>query len=129
MNNIEAHADLYFENLFTAVMVFDQDLRICRMNTAAENLLIASFRKIAGQTAVEIFAGSPGFMENLGRIMTTRNPLTERGVEMALPGNRTITVDCVFTPVIDADNKPEIIVEIIDTHSISRLIKEESLTV
>src|SRR3990170_1362734 len=35
----------------------------------------------------------------------------------------------LFTAVIDADNKPEIIVEIIDTHSISRLIKEENLTV
>jgi len=129
MSNIEAHADLHFENLFTAVLVFDQDLRLCRMNTAAENLLITSFRKIAGQTTVEIFAASPGFMENLERIITTRNPLTERGVEMSLPGNRTITVDCVFTPVIDADNKPEIIVEIIDTHSISRLMKEENLTV
>lgn len=121
-------SDLHFENLVTAVLVFDRGLRLCRMNTAGENLLMTSFRQTTGLPATEIFAGSPGFIEGLDRSSQTRNPLTQRGVQLNLPGNRTITVDCIFTPVTNSAKHPEMIVEIIDTNTISRLLKEENLT-
>jgi len=128
MIDIDAPSDLHFENLVTAVLVFDRCLCLCRMNTAGENLLMTSFRQKEGLPATEIFDGSPSFIESLDRSFQTRSPLTQRGVPLNLPGNRTVTVDCIFTPVANAAKHAEMIVEIIDTHAISRLLKEENLT-
>jgi two-component system nitrogen regulation sensor histidine kinase GlnL len=128
MINTEANADIHFENLYTAVLVFDRNLRLRRMNTAGENLLLTSFRKTAGLTAGEIFTNSPGFVENLQRTLETRNPLTDRGVAIQLPGNKTITVDCIFTPILTSGDHHELILEMTDTHYMSRFLKEESLS-
>ena len=38
MIDIGARSDIHFENLLTAVLVFDRGLCLCRMNTAGENL-------------------------------------------------------------------------------------------
>ena len=47
-----------FENINTAVLVFDKDLRLSRINTAGENLLSVSQRMVVGHTIQEEVNGA-----------------------------------------------------------------------
>lgn len=129
MMNAEASADQLLENLYTAILVFDSDLCLISMNTAAENMLSISFRKAAGQNAGDILPQSPRFLETVRRSLDTRQPFTQRGVELLLPNVKRILVDCMVTPLIEREKCQEVIVELVDTQSLSRVMREENLLV
>lgn len=124
---IDDDANQIIENLYTAVLVINNDLCLTRMNTAGENLLSMSARKVSGMKLDQVLPEAPQFIETIQRSLNSRTPYTERGVTISLPHEKSITVDCAVTPLLDNEQCHGLIVELIDTQTQNRLMREESL--
>ena len=118
-----------YDNLATAVLLFDDQLRLTCVNAAAENLLYVSNRQMKGQTPNEILLASRDFDEVLKRTLETHVQFNERGMVLHLPQKEEITVDCCVTPVMEDDVCIELIVELTDAHSFQRVMDDENLHV
>lgn len=120
-------ANQLVENINTAVLVFDKDLRLTRINTAGENLLSVSQRMVVGHSAADILPASPRFAESLAMTLKERQPYTQWGLDLNLNNEKSITVGCILTPLLqDDENCNEIIVELIDYNSFTRVMREEN---
>jgi two-component system, NtrC family, nitrogen regulation sensor histidine kinase GlnL len=126
MNDLMKTPGSLIENINTAVLVFDKDLCLVSINAAGENLLSVSINKIAGHKPDEILLGSTRFNENLKRTLLKMRSYTDWGVDLILNNQRTITVGCMVTPIIDDDNHKQVIVELIDSESFTRAMREET---
>jgi two-component system nitrogen regulation sensor histidine kinase GlnL len=117
-----------FDNLSTAVMLFDKNLNLTCINSAGEGLLSVSNRRIIGQKPEEIMPHPPALAEMITRTLTTGHPYTERSLTLSLPNSRSVTVDCKVTPIMKGERVKEIIVEMVDADSLHRVMREENLT-
>ena len=117
-----------FDNLSTAVMLFDKNLNLTCINNAGEGLLSVSNRRIIGQKPDEILPHPPALAEMITRTLNTGHPYTERNLTLTLPNSRTVTVDCKVTPILKGERVKEIIVEMIDADLSHRVMREENLT-
>jgi two-component system nitrogen regulation sensor histidine kinase GlnL len=102
-----------YDNLATAVLLFDNQLRLTSVNAAGENLLYVSNRQMTGLKPDEILPDSRVFDAVLKRTLKTSAPFTERGMVLQLPHKEEITVDCCVTPVMEEDDCVEIIVFVV----------------
>jgi two-component system, NtrC family, nitrogen regulation sensor histidine kinase GlnL len=116
------------ENIHTAVLVFDKDLRLTHINTAGENLLSLSQRKISGQHLADILPAAGNFAETVERSLVSKQPYMEWGMNLDLPNTRSVIVDCTMTPWLVDDQCKEVIVEMVDAHSYAKVLREENLT-
>ena len=116
-----------YDNLATAVLLFDKELRLTCVNAASENLLHVSNRQMQGQKPAEIFPASYGFNKVLKRTLETHIRFTERSMVLHLPNEEEITVDCSVTPVMENDICIELIVELADTNAFQRVMQDENL--
>ena len=124
---INDDANQIIENLYTAVLVIDNDLQLTKMNTAAENLLSMSSRKVSGMKLDQILPESQRFIDTIKRSLDSKIPYTERGITLPLPNEKNITIDCAVTPLMDNDQCHGVIVEMIDIHDHLRLVREVGL--
>ena len=120
MNDLEKKPGSLIENINTAVLVFDHEMRLQSINAAGENLLSVSINKIAGQRPDEFLQGSTRFNEDLNRTLVEMHPYTDWGVELTIGNQNIITVGCMVTPVIDENHCKMIIVELVDSDSFTR---------
>lgn len=115
------------EDINTAVLVFDNNLRLQSINAAGENLLSVSSNKVSGYTPEELLPGTERFLESLGRALLEMRPYTDWDVELCLPNQKAITVGCMVTPIADGEVCRYLIVELIDSDSFTRVMREESV--
>ncbi len=118
-----------FDNLGTAVLVFDENLHLSIVNAAAENLLRMSARKARGLEPADVLPLAPQFAEAIDRAVETRQAFTEWGMELQLADGKSIVADCIITPVLEDEHQTrhQVIVELISTHMHSRIVREENL--
>ena len=116
------------ENINTAVLVFDANLQLQSINAAGENLLSVSSNKVVGLHAEDLLPGAGQFYDNLQRTLLESRPYIEWGVELNLQNQRSISVGCMVTPVLEDDRCRQLIVELIDSDSFARVMREESIT-
>jgi len=116
------------EHINTAVLVFDADLRLRSINAAGENLLSVSSNQVLGQSPEQLLSGSIKFAENLRRTLIENHPYTDWGVELNLNTHRSIIVGCMVTPVMEGDTCRQLIVELVDADSFTRVMREESIS-
>lgn len=116
------------DNINTAVLVFDSELRLTGINTAGENLLSVSRRMVQGQPSRDILPDSPGFTETLERTFAHRHRYTQWGVKLQLTNGESVTVGCMVTPLLEDEQCSEVIVELIDSGSFARVMREQSLS-
>jgi two-component system nitrogen regulation sensor histidine kinase GlnL len=128
MNNLNKTHDSLIQNINTSVLVFDKDVRLQSINVAGEILLSVSIKKIFGKTLEEFLPGSRKLTEVLKRTLVDMHPYTDWGVELYLNNQRTITVGCMVTPVIEGDSCQQIIVEMIGAELFTRVMREENTT-
>ena len=117
-----------FDNLSTAVMLFDKKLHLTCINSAGEDLLSVSNRRVIGQTPQEIVPHPDTLAEMITRTLETGHPYTERGLTLSLPSARSVMVDCKVTPILKGEKCTEIIVELIDADSLQKVMRDENLT-
>lgn len=113
------------ENLSTAVMLFDHELRVVAMNPAAEALLDLSANKVRGARLTELLPRAAAYARALGRVVASRQPLTERDMRLRLPGDRGLTVDCTVTPL--PEDEEGVVVELVQLDHHKRITREEHL--
>jgi two-component system nitrogen regulation sensor histidine kinase GlnL len=128
MNRTDIDSATLIENINTAVLVFDDKLRLQTINAAGENLLSVSSNKVIGLRPEDFLPGASQFFDNLKRTLVECRPYIEWGVELNLQNQRTITVGCMVTPLLEGDRCRQIIVELIDSASFTRVMREESIT-
>lgn len=116
------------DNLNTAILVFDADLQLTFINTSGEHLLSVSRRMTRGLNARNILPESEDLADILERTIANKHPYTQWGVELGLQSDSVITVGCIVTPLMEEEKCSEVIVELIDAHSFTRVMKEESVT-
>ena len=115
------------ENSNTAMLVFDQDLRLSYLNPAGEMLFALSLHRIEGSDLHALFANSEKFISNVELAINSDHPFTERELVFDLPNQRHITADCTVTPLDNDDGKPSLLVELAQVDRQLRIAKEEHL--
>ena len=115
------------DNLTTAVLTFDAGLRLTSINPAGEMLFEISAKKVIGQKLTGLLPQARLATQTLTRTLETQHPFTARGVRLKLPGSRTITVDCMVTPVTDGDPAAALLVELTQVDRLLRLARDENM--
>lgn len=129
-----AAAQRILDNLTTAVLTFDSALRLTAINPAGEMLFEVSAKKIIGLPLTDLLPKGRALARALSHTLTTRRPLTTRGLRLELPGDRQLTLDCTITPLVDGAEPtapPEtaaiLLVELRQIDRLLRLAREEDL--
>lgn len=128
MSTTQLNPATLLENINTAVLVFDDDLKLLSINAAGENLLSVSGKQVLGLQPQEFLPGAVQFFANLKRTQEESRPYIDWGVEINLQNHKTITVGCMITPVLENDVCVQVIAELIDSASFTRVMREESIT-
>ncbi|MDH5512123.1 MAG: nitrogen regulation protein NR(II), partial [Gammaproteobacteria bacterium] len=115
------------DNLTTAVLTFDPGLRLTSINPAGEMLFEISSKKVIGQPLSALLPQGRLARRTLTRTLESRHPFIARGVRLKLPGARTITVDCMVTPVMDGDPQTALLVELTQVDRLLRLARDENM--
>jgi len=121
-----SYSQRVLENLSSAVLLFDKELKLLYMNSAAEVLYESSARHMLSFTA-EVLVCVPERVtpERLAEAIVTDNPFTERELSLPLFDGRLVTVDCTVTPLTDEDQG--LLVELQQIDRQLRISREEHL--
>ena len=109
------HNKLYYQQnlpnqMVTAVIVLNEELRIQYVNPAAEALLIKSFNKLSNKTLNTVFFNNPINNLRLKRLLTSGQEFSDSDVILEFFDRRKITVEITASSV-DFDNSPHILLE------------------
>ena len=116
------------DNLNTAVLLFDSDLRLTYTNPAGEVLFELSSRYMLGLSAGDLIRCPDESVEGRFRdAVRTLHPFTEREVNVALMDGRTITVNCTVLPLHQFGSNVELLVELNQVDRQLRISREEHL--
>lgn len=115
------------DNLSTAVIVFDDALRVQYLNQTAESLLAVSVKHALGEKPKSIIACDDDTLASLVDATSTGPSVTKRGVSIRTAGGEEITVDCMINPVIDENGTSFTIVELQQIDRQLRISKEKEL--
>ncbi len=112
--------------LNTAVLMFDDALRLIYINPAAEMLFAVSTRRVRGMPVQELLPGAELVIDAMRKALESGYPFTERELPLTLPLDRKITVDLTVTPLGEAQGK-ELLVEMAQVDHHMRITREENL--
>jgi two-component system nitrogen regulation sensor histidine kinase GlnL len=117
------------ENLNTAVLLFDNHLRLVYINPAGEMLFAVSARHVLGVAATDLIdcPEKERVDTRFRKALRTRHPFTEREVNIALADGQTITVNCTVLPLHQFETPVELLVELHQVDRQLRITREEHL--
>ncbi|NOZ53986.1 MAG: nitrogen regulation protein NR(II) [Gammaproteobacteria bacterium] len=125
------HFDFYkqiVEGLTNAVLLLNDHLRLDYINAAGETLYEISANRIKGVALKELFLGSDNLIQKIKKAFESGHPFTERELQLALPHQRLVTVDCAVTPlsdIKDVTNRRAMLIEINQLGRSIRISREE----
>lgn len=114
------------ENLHTAVLLLDNDLRLEFMNPAAEMLFAVSASRFLGHPAQEVLIDRELSMA-LKQVLVSGTPITERELVLNLGYRPRVTVDLTAIPLSDSESKEALLVEMKQVDRQLRITREEGL--
>jgi len=120
-------ARFLLDQLVTAVLLFDQQGRLCNLNSSAEDLLSLSARKVLGLPADEVLPHAVLLTEMVQRVNASGEPLTERNMSLGVAPQRMVSVDCTVTPMLGAADRCGVMMELINVEWHQRIGREENL--
>jgi len=116
------------EQISTAVLLFDADLRLLYINPAGEMLFAVSARHVVGQRAKNLLPCPGTKLEaKLRAALEQSQAFTEREIVLTLGDGRHITVDCSVDPMHHFDAPDELLVELHQVDRHLRISREEQL--
>lgn len=116
---------LLLDNLTTAVILLDAELRLEYMNPAAEMLLAISGQRSHGQFISELFTESPEALQALRQAVDHAHPFTKREALLISTSGSSLTVDYAVTPILDRHNTL-LLLEVHPRDRLLRITKEEA---
>jgi two-component system, NtrC family, nitrogen regulation sensor histidine kinase GlnL len=116
---------LLLDNLTTATLLLNDDLRLEYMNPAAEMLLAVSGQRSHGQFISELFTESSEALSALRQAVQQAHPFNKREAVVTSVSGQTLTVDYAVTPVL---SKVEtlLLLEVHPRDRLLRITKEEA---
>ena len=121
----DAQHRLLLDNLTTATLLLNGELRLEYMNPAAEMLLAVSGQRSHGQFISELFTESTEALSSLRQAVEQAHPFTKREAQLtSLPG-QTITVDYAVTPILH-QGQTLLLLEVHPRDRLLRITKEEA---
>ncbi len=116
------------DNLNTAVLLFDHDLHLTYINPGGEYLLAVSAKVVLGIGAGQLVPCPADAMEErLREALDTRQPFTEREVELHRPDGQPIRVNCTVLPLQTPTTSDELLMELHQVDRQLRITREEHL--
>ena len=112
------------EHLSTAVVLLDESLCVLSINPAAEELFDVSVNQVRGSGLAALFPTGHVHARAIGRIQKSGQPVTERDLQIRLPGSRRIPVDCTVTPL---EEESRVLIELVRLDHRKRITGEEHL--
>jgi len=116
-----------FDELSTAVLLFDPGLRLVEMNSAAESLLSVSRRQAQGASVDDLLPEYPRFGVAVRRALFRRTQFTERNVQMKTGTGNFVVVDCTVTPVSEDGSLVGLLVELSNVDRHHQIVREENM--
>ncbi|UAW98221.1 nitrogen regulation protein NR(II) [Halopseudomonas nanhaiensis] len=113
------------DNLTTAVMLLDAELRLTYLNPAAEMLLAVSGQRVLRQPVGELFNDTSAALASLLGSLKTGDPFTKREAQLNLANGQALMVDYSVTP-ITAGERDWILMELYPRDRLLRITKEEA---
>ena len=90
-------AEHLLSSLTTAVIVLDKNLRLTRLNSAAEDLLHVSAGSVIASPLTNLLLRAEDLEESLHQAIENTQPFTARNVKLQLPENTVEHVDLTVT--------------------------------
>ncbi|MFQ5937022.1 MAG: nitrogen regulation protein NR(II) [Acidiferrobacterales bacterium] len=115
------------DNLTTAVLVVDGQLRLSYINPAGEMLFQLGASKAIGATLTELLARGEDLDDVLKQALEADAPFIARGLELALPAGHSITVDCAISPLAADTASAGLLVELTQVDRLLRMAREGEL--
>ena len=94
----EQDGSAVLNQLATAVIQLDAQLRVREANPAAENLVMTSIYKLRGHALDRLFPAQPEFIEAVTLSLSDTRSFTERDLLLTRPNLEPLRVDCIVSP-------------------------------
>jgi two-component system, NtrC family, nitrogen regulation sensor histidine kinase GlnL len=114
------------DNISTAVLLLDHELRIQFMNPAAEMMLEMSNQRLCGESIHNVFSEGGQPLSGFEQALNSGQPFTKRQTVLRLPIPSESTVDYTITPV-QIDHDGALIMEIQPLDRLLRISQEETM--
>ena len=121
----DAQHRLLLDNLTTATLLLNGELRLEYMNPAAEMLLAVSGQRSHGQFISELFTESTEALSSLRQAVEQAHPFTKREAQLTSLTGQTITVDYAVTPILH-QGQTLLLLEVHPRDRLLRITKEEA---
>ncbi len=113
-------------NISTGVLALDGSLRVTSLNASGEALLKTSEARCLGLHARQLVLDPGEWLANLQQVLSSKNPLTRRGMPLALHTGQEIHIDLTVTPV-GGDHDSRLLVEMRAVDRLLKISREEGL--
>lgn len=115
-----------FENIQTAILVLDDQLRVTRVNQAFEASFGASARRICGAKISTVFGDDSELVKSFRQALDQQQPLIQHHIDLPLVGNNSARMHCLITPVIESQ-KTNLLAEFHPSYTREPMFQEEDV--
>ena len=115
------------DQLSTAVMLLDDNLRIVYLNASAEQLLGASMRRTLGKRLIQVVNISDGLLNRLRETLESGQAYTDRQAIIEPHGQEPKVVDCSITPQLTLNNQRGLLIELEALDRSLRIARDEAI--
>ena len=91
------------ELLATPVILVDEEFHLVHANPAAEDLFAFSLKNVHGQLLAQLFTDTDELIANLNEVLGQNWSYTGRDMSLARPGQASLHLNCLVTPVEAAE--------------------------
>jgi two-component system nitrogen regulation sensor histidine kinase GlnL len=129
MPDTEVLQQLILSNQTTAVLLFDESLKVRYLNSAAEILFGISARFALAQSAARMLycPDGDGLTSHLQEALLSDQPKSKRETPLVLLDGREVIVDCTLVPLLDTKSRRCVLAEVRQVDLQLRLNREEQL--
>ncbi len=112
------------DNLSTAVLAFDEELRLLFINPAGENLLAMSRKQAEGMLLSQLMPRATEFTEKLKNALAQGHMFTEYQISLPVNGTHDIAIDYTVTPFGQTAGQQCLLLELNDIDRHAQITRE-----
>jgi len=115
------------DNLKTAILLVEPDLKVGYINSAAEALLEISGSRMLGEPITSLFVEEGNTVAGLREAIRSGSAYTKRETVLTLTSGQQITVDYAVSPILQDDKRMALVLEVQPLDRMLRISREEGI--